>query len=794
MLLVFEKKRNMSLINRCLCLMLCLLLLPLTACDTKKASNTPTVLMAADFASETYPVEQAYLAPMELRYSAFSEEQAVHALAMTVCGEELAVLVRSMAEDGIHYQTQLCFFDQTGMETRSFCLETQLQTDDVTVSYIAGTQDGVTAYVTFFDAAIQKIITELCFFDTSGNMLRDAVPLTFTDKSFSPTGLSVLQSKETVISGICSEGNVFYVYDRDMNHLYSISGDQLTGKILESGSDVYVESRDMSDGTQKDILYKVDMETGKLTSSIDVSQITGTWITASRSGQLYAEDTTSLYRIDLDGKKINTLVNWSDIDLDRAVYSFVSPICVLSDDVVCMLGTSRDLGYDLGQVVMLIRQDNNPNMGKQTLILGGFGIDSDTNLLSTIDAFNQSNDQFRIELKDYLVDVDYSQGVEKFEKDFELCRQQMYLDVFTGKGPDIIYSNVQWYTAMNSLAVYEASDLLMDLYPLMENDPEFDINNFLPNVIEASTIDGQLCKIPVLYEVRGITGISSITNGITSWTTDEFDQIASTLPSGMQMLVNMTKLELLKDVLAGSINSFIDPNTNEASFDTDEFCKMLKWANTYGEEEPASAEERIYVDPQMLINNGQLACNTYDILRDTFFFSDYIPRIFGTTPDIIGYPSPTKNGPYIFPVEQIAISSWCDNPEGAWSFVKYLLTEDYQTQNSADYAYAYALGSGYGFPVRTDSLQSIIQLAMDPPDIERGGEQDPNATPIILTQEQADECLAVINSADTLYYLDLEIYAIIQEEAQAYFHGQKTVEEVAALIQNRVQTLVYERG
>ncbi len=48
--------------------------------------------------------------------------------------------------------------------------------------------------------------------------------------------------------------------------------------------------------------------------------------------------------------------------------------------------------------------------------------------------------------------------------------------------------------------------------------------------------------------------------------------------------------------------------------------------------------------------------------------------------------------------------------------------------------------------------------------------------------------------ADTLYYPDLEIYGIIQEEAQAYFQGQKSVEEVSALIQDRVQTLVYERG
>ena len=41
---------------------------------------------------------------------------------------------------------------------------------------------------------------------------------------------------------------------------------------------------------------------------------------------------------------------------------------------------------------------------------------------------------------------------------------------------------------------------------------------------------------------------------------------------------------------------------------------------------------------------------------------------------------------------------------------------------------------------------------------------------------------------------DREISNIVLEEAAAYFAGQKTSGEVVALIQNRVQTLVYERS
>lgn len=799
MLPVFERKRSLAPLNKCICLLLCLLLLPLSACKSKsdsieeKYSNETKTLLSADFASETYPVEKSYLAATELSYSSFRDDQTVNALAMTVCGDKLAVLARSMAEDGIHFQTQICFFDQAGAETGSFSLEENLSTDDVIVSYIAGTKDGLTAFVTTFDTALQKVTKEFCFFDMTGNILRDAFPLTFTDTSFSPTGLTVLQSGETVLGGVNSEGNVFYVYGTDMCLLFTISGDQLTGKILESGGSVYVEGQGNLNGIQTILFHLVNMGTGTLSDVIDVSQITGACVTISNSGKLYAEDTTNLYSIDLDGKKNKTLVNWANLDIDRSVYSFISPICIFSDDVVCILGTSRDLGYDVGQIVMLTRQVSNPNTGKQTLILGGFGIASDDRLLSTIDTFNQSNDQYRIEIQDYLVNVDYSQSVEKSIEDFEQCRQQFYLAVYSGKGPDIFYSDAEWYTAMNSFAVYEANNLLMDLYPLMESDPEFHIDDFLPNVIDACTVDGKLCKIPVHFSVYGITGKPSVTKGISSWTTDEFDQIASTLPSGMQMIVNMTKVELLTESLAGSMNYFIDKNTKKTSFNSDAFIKILKWANRYGEVEPVSAEERIYVDVQQQIENGQLACISNDHINNTTYFSANFPMTYGTTPDIIGYPSPAKNGTYIYPVEQVAISSWCECPEGAWSFVKYLLSEDYQTKNSSDYEFANDIGMGFGFPVRTESLQAVVNLAMNPPDIEKVGE-DPDAKPLILTQEQADACLAAINNANALYYPDFEIYAIIEEEVQAYFQGQKSVEEVSALIQNRVQTLVYERG
>ncbi len=62
-----------------------------------------------------------------------------------------------------------------------------------------------------------------------------------------------------------------------------------------------------------------------------------------------------------------------------------------------------------------------------------------------------------------------------------------------------------------------------------------------------------------------------------------------------------------------------------------------------------------------------------------------------------------------------------------------------------------------------------------------------------VTREQADQILAVIDSADSAIVFDESVMDIIKDEAKAYFAGEKTVEETAALIQNRVSLYISEQ-
>ena len=60
------------------------------------------------------------------------------------------------------------------------------------------------------------------------------------------------------------------------------------------------------------------------------------------------------------------------------------------------------------------------------------------------------------------------------------------------------------------------------------------------------------------------------------------------------------------------------------------------------------------------------------------------------------------------------------------------------------------------------------------------------------TDEEVEGFLAILEKADELQYQDTAIMAIIEEEVKPYFEGQKSVDEVADIIQSRVDIYLKE--
>ena len=52
----------------------------------------------------------------------------------------------------------------------------------------------------------------------------------------------------------------------------------------------------------------------------------------------------------------------------------------------------------------------------------------------------------------------------------------------------------------------------------------------------------------------------------------------------------------------------------------------------------------------------------------------------------------------------------------------------------------------------------------------------------------------MIGTIHSCVQVDMAIFAIVMEEAPAYFNGQKSADDVSKTIQNRVSTMLAEQG
>ncbi len=145
------------------------------------------------------------------------------------------------------------------------------------------------------------------------------------------------------------------------------------------------------------------------------------------------------------------------------------------------------------------------------------------------------------------------------------------------------------------------------------------------------------------------------------------------------------------------------------------------------------------------------------------------------------------------------MSSSSENKEGVWEFIRFNVTKERQEN----------IGSpNGGFPILKSALEKQFEKDMEP---EYGKEENGSQTEIpkmtwagnmggeeysvevyAATKEQVDRVREVIMSTQGTERMDEEVMHIILEEANGYFSGQKSGEEVASVVQNRVQLYLNE--
>ncbi|MBR2283456.1 MAG: extracellular solute-binding protein [Ruminococcus sp.] len=539
------------------------------------------------------------------------------------------------------------------------------------------------------------------------------------------------------------------------------------------------------------VIRTIDPDTAQLTG--DDIKLTGTELNgancfAKGTGEYraYISGSTSLYGLKDDGS-VKELINWIDSDMNG---DYINGVFALEDGDFIVY--QNDYTNNTRGFFRLTKRDPSELENVQVITLGMMY--ADTNVTSVVTDFNKKNNGYRIKIQDY---SKYNDWDDESEKMLNSAESQLKLDIVSGNAPDMIYSyDASLMTQLASKGVFA------DLYDYLGTDGGVSKDELMPGILSICEFDGKLLGLSPTF---GVTTLAAKTKFADkeNWTLDEFIDVANNLPDGMELFqYGTTKESFFSSLMYGAL-SFIDPQTATCTFDSPEFVKLLDFCNRFPDEEDeidwetASQDEMdAYWNEKDAALRNDKALLQYLSFYDMRQYARCRYGDFGEDITLVGYPSDSGSGAVISPNMCFSILSSAAEKEACWSFISSFFTEDYQNS-----------GRLWAIPALKSAFEKKLDDAMeDPYWLDEDGKKQTYKDQYYIMDEPVDIPNLSKEERDYIYdyimnasgtntnYFSEEVSNIINEEIQAFFKGDRSAQDTADLIQNRVSILVSEQS
>lgn len=572
---------------------------------------------------------------------------------------------------------------------------------------------------------------------------------------------------------ILRDTNGLYIYDGEGNVVKNIVTES-----EDDSSTVYL----LADGTlvvgtynseiNKNVLKKMDVETGKFSEEYILPSNYGDYsMYPGLSHDILLVGNSSLYGYNLGEEDVTELMNYVDSDLSTNYIFNISAVSetelygMINDDIT-------------GDTLLMKFTKVNPEdvVDKKVLTLACMGLDWE--LRTQVIAFNKTNAAYRIRIEDYSeynTDEDYNAGVTK-----------MNTDIASGMVPDIMVLNNQLPAES-----YVAKGLFEDLHPFIDKDEEIKKENFFPNILAAYETNGKLYRLVPKFNIATVVGKTSDIGSAQGWTLQELNKIMESKPEDTMVFSEMTRDSILNYSIQFSGDQFIDWESGQCNFKSQGFISLLEFAKQFPEQlDDEYYSESFWRNYSTLWRENKVLLNV--LYLDSFSSYNYMKKgTYGEDITLIGFPSEDRKGSAIMSGLELVMSSKSKNKDGAWEFLRYFLTDEYQKEIT------------YGWPLNMKHIDALAEEAKKRPyyQDENGETVEYDQTysvgdievPISpMTQQEIDEVINFVKSVDQIYNFNSNLQSIIAEEAAPFFAGQKKAAESADIIQSRVQVYVNE--
>lgn len=456
-----------------------------------------------------------------------------------------------------------------------------------------------------------------------------------------------------------------------------------------------------------------------------------------------------------------------------------------------------DLGFQSGyenpvyNITILNKTEKNPNVGKKVIDLT-FRDDCSDYMSSAIYNFNKTNEEYLIRLwedKDDLLIIPNGRNYTSFDTD---SSENMIHAL--NKDKESIYSYEQ--KLIEDLKGTDVPDLILDLQNTRayNDDCLEDISDYLApevramlfeNVIEATKYEGKNYFLPVTISINGIIcPEDAVSEGNSGFTFEEYSDFVKGPSNGIEPFAEYyNSRERTKFLLACvDINSI--SSNDKIDFGTEQFIKAAEYAKneyitTY------TGEEISYLD----YCNLPAPCAKYTCI-DTY--NDFIAAYTKVSKPyrIMGAPSVDATGPSFDVEESISVSSASEVKDGVKIFIDYLFKGEFKDGEVFTSIPINKDVLAYDLPILNQICMRNYSLLIDhyePPEVisDLGFR--------VTTDLMIEQFIKSLSDLSYYSHTDPELTLILIEEMDSYFNGDKPLDEVISVINDKAQKIMDER-
>ncbi|MBR3056376.1 MAG: extracellular solute-binding protein [Clostridiales bacterium] len=583
------------------------------------------------------------------------------------------------------------------------------------------------------------------------------------------------------------------IYDKEGNLQSRIEDEGLQSKVLFQDGKYYAVLTNATATKISDMytyIQQIDLEKGALTGE-KIKNADANLLSRGSDGS-YLLNTNGVVKVNLlSPSEKEPVMEWDQTDFNKSGLSG-RDFKILSKDEMVFFKEEVSSYSDGGDnslhlnMVVVKRAEKNPYAGKPILRIAENTSDFYViSIRNSVIAYNTAPDsKCRIMIHDYAADMD--SALSRLQKQSSVA-DVVYQEMVSGNGPDILV-NFSEYPKFNT------SGYLLDLNTLIDDkNVGIDRGQYFDNILRANEVNGKLYHIPVFYGLYGLAGSTELLGESKPWTYSEFFSKMDSLPSGTEIFEEhlQTAESLFPFFFSCMSRELVDYENKEVNLESDSFKALLDLAKRYGttktEDElmqmhMASGDD--WVDSWTKLREGMLAF----VSGQCPYLNHYLQLMDMRQGKMALYPVPSDAGLGLFAQSQlsVAISNSSAQQSEAWDFIRFVMDADRQL----------SFGQASGFPINREALDTMLNDRISK--YEKAVADSKNATIEVYLPMKVDAALASqlkgdIESINGICSADPDILMIILEEAPYYMLGQKSLDEVCHIIQNRASTVVKEK-